>query len=163
MSNDVHVTVAGWVAKKPELRVANDKSEWTGLRGAPTPRRRKPDGQWVDGKTEWFEVKAWGELAQNITKSLDTGHPVVVSGRLTTEQWQTAEGHERSSLVIHAQAIGHDLTRGRSSFVRVRHESSGEGSPVDVTGAIEVPDQLPVSAPSPEESGEASMPALASA
>ena len=151
MSNDVYVTVTGWVAKKPELRVAADKSEWTAVRVASTPRRRKPDGQWVDGKTEWFEVKAWGDLAQNLVLSLETGQPVVVSGRLATDEWQTTEGHERKNLVIHAQAIGHDLTRGRSSFVRVRHESSSEGVPVDVTGAVEVPEEQPPSAPSPAD------------
>lgn len=140
MSNDVYVTVAGWVAKAPELRITADKSEWTSLRIASTPRRRQPDGQWTDGKTEWFEVKAWGELAENITKCVEKGHPVVVTGRLSTDEWRTNDGADRKNLVIHAQAIGHDLTRGRSTFVRVRHESGEGGELVDVTDAVELAD-----------------------
>lgn len=151
MSNDVYVTVAGWVAKTPELRIAADKSEWTTVRVASTPRRRKADGQWTDGKTEWFEVKAWGDLAQNVVKSIERGNPVIVTGRLATDEWQTADGADRKNLVIHAQAIGHDLVRGRSTFVRVRHESGGEGAPVDVTGAVEVPETQPPSAPTPAD------------
>jgi len=140
MSNDVYVTVTGWVAKDPELRVTADKTEWTSLRVASTPRRRRADGEWTDGKTEWFEVKAWGELAQNITKSVEKGHPVVVTGRLSTDEWQTNEGADRKNLVIHAQAIGHDLARGRTKFLRVRHESAEGGGAVDVTDSVELPD-----------------------
>lgn len=150
MSNDVYVTVAGWVAKKPEIRVTADKTEWTSVRVASTPRRRTADGRWTDGKTEWFEVKAWGELAQNVALSVDRGHPVVVTGRLTTDEWQTTEGADRKNLVIHAQAMGHDLARGRTTFVRVRHESGADGAVTDVSSAVELPDSPP-SAPSPED------------
>ncbi len=148
MSNDVYVTVTGWVAKKPELRVTADKTEWTTLRVASTPRRRNAAGEWTDGKTEWFEVKAWGELAENIWKSVETGHPVVVTGRLSTDEWQTSEGADRKNLVIHAQAIGHDLARGRTTFVRVRREAAGSGEPVDVTDAEELPGDEGAGAPS---------------
>ena|SRR5690554_1021401 len=140
MSNDVYVTVAGWVAKAPELRITADKTEWTSLRIASTPRRRQADGQWTDGKTEWFEVKAWGELADNITKCVEKGHPVVVTGRLSTDEWRTNEGADRKNLVINAQAIGHDLSRGRSTFVRVRREVGEGGEIVDVTDAVELAD-----------------------
>ncbi|NLF04173.1 MAG: single-stranded DNA-binding protein [Actinomycetales bacterium] len=148
MSNDVYVTVAGWVAKKPDLRVTADKTEWTTVRVANTPRRRKPDGQWTDGKTEWYEVKAWGDLAQNVVKSVDTGHPVIVYGRLSSDEWQTSEGQDRKNLVINAQIIGHDLARGRTDFIRVRHDAAGE--PVDVSDAVELPD-APPSAPTPDD------------
>src|SRR5690606_12501788 len=136
MSNDVYVTVAGWVAKAPELRITADKTEWTSLRIASTPRRRQADGQWTDGKTEWFEVKAWGELADNISRCVEKGHPVVVTGRLSTDEWRTTEGADRKNLVINAQTIGHDLSRGRSTFVRGRRETGGAGEVVDVCDAV---------------------------
>jgi len=128
MSNEVFVTVTGWVARRPEIRVAHEGAEWAVMRVASTPRRRTRDGQWTDGRTEWFEVKAWGDLAQNLVRSVAVGQPVVVHGRLATETWQTEQGTERTSLVVHALTVGHDLSRGRADFVRVRHEAPVVGA-----------------------------------
>lgn len=137
--NDIHVTVTGWVAKTPELRITTDDREWTTLRIGSTPRRRNSEGIWVDGVTQWFEVKAWGRFARNVAKSIRGGNPVVVSGRMFTEEWETADG-TRSQQVIHAHTIGHDLTRGQADFVRVKHESGQDGNVVDVTDADELVD-----------------------
>lgn len=134
--NDIYVTVTGWVARDPELRVSNEGNEWATLRVGSTPRRRTPAGTWVDGVTQWFDVKVFGKFARNVTSSIKQGHPVTVSGRLLLEEWKSDDG-PRSRQVIHAQTIGHDLTRGEASFTRVRYESGPEGV-VDVTGAEEL-------------------------
>ena len=137
--NDIYVTVTGWVAKTPELRVTTDNTEWTTLRVGSTPRRRTADGTWVDGVTQWFDVKVWGRFARNVARSIHGSDPVIVSGRMFTEEWETQEG-TRSKLVINAQSIGHDLTRGTGSFTRVRYESGADEKVVDVTGAEELAD-----------------------
>ena len=137
--NDIYMTVTGWVAKTPELRVTTDNTEWTTLRVGSTPRRRNAEGNWVDGVTQWFDVKVWGRFARNVVQSIQGGQPVIVSGRMFTEEWQTADG-TRSKLVINAQSIGHDLTRGETTFVRVKYESGPDGKVVDVTGAEELAD-----------------------
>lgn len=123
--NDIYVTVTGWVAKTPDLRVTKDDSQWTTLRIGSTPRRRNADGDWVDGVTQWFDVKIWGRSARNVATSVRGGQPVIVSGRMFTEEWETPEG-TRSTQVIHATSIGHDLTRGKADFVRVKYESGPE-------------------------------------
>lgn len=137
--NDIYVTVTGWVAKTPELRVTTDNTEWTTLRVGSTPRRRTAEGTWVDGVTQWFDVKVWGRFARNVATSVRGSDPVIVSGRMFTEEWETKDG-TRSKLVINAQSIGHDLTRGTGSFTRVRYEA---GAPVDVTGSEELADDAP--------------------
>lgn len=131
--NDIHVTVTGWVARNPELRVTKDDSEWTTLRVGSTPRRRNADGDWVDGVTQWFDVKVWGKFARNVTKSIRSGDPVIVTGRMFTEEWESDQG-TRTSQVIHASSVGHDLVRGTADFVRVRYESPDGAGEADEAG-----------------------------
>ena len=90
--NDIYVTVTGWVAKTPELRVTAENTAWTTLRVGSTPRRRTAEGQWVDGVTQWFDVKVWDRVARNVAASIRGSDPVIVSGRMVTEEWETDEG-----------------------------------------------------------------------
>ncbi|MCJ7738927.1 MAG: single-stranded DNA-binding protein, partial [Anaerolineae bacterium] len=49
------------------------------------------DGGWHDD-TEWFNVVAWGELAETCKSQLSEGMLVYVAGRLQTRTWQDSEG-----------------------------------------------------------------------
>src|SRR5690606_29170002 len=95
---------------------------------ASTPRYRK-DGQWADRPTEWFTVKAWRDAALNIALSVHKGEPVIVQGRLRSQEWTSADG-PRTDHVIEAFAVGHDLMRGRASFTRVVRNSQERGREV---------------------------------
>ena len=78
-----------------------------------------------------FTVKAWRGLARNVGASLHKADPVVVTGRLQVEEWQGGDG-PRTSLVIEATSIGHDLSRGRSLFARtVEGESARKEVPAE--------------------------------
>ncbi|OKL49353.1 hypothetical protein BM477_05085 [Boudabousia marimammalium] len=76
---------------------------------ATTDRYRDANGNWVDGGTDWFTVKTWGNLAENALYSLHKGDPIIASGKLRMETWTTAEGAERCAMVLTASAVGHDL------------------------------------------------------
>src|SRR5690606_31807267 len=125
MSEAVTLTVVGWVATQPRLHIAASGADFTSFRLATTPRRRGADGTWTDGRTEWFTVKAWRTAAHDVAASLAKGQPVIATGRLVTHEWQAEDG-PRTDLVLEARAVGHDLTRGRASFVRTLHEAPGE-------------------------------------
>lgn len=81
------------------------------------------DGVLTQGRTRWYTIRAWERLAENAFTSLRKGEPVIVVGRPTAGAWISKEdGQARSELVITAQAIGHDLANGRTSFVKAeRH------------------------------------------
>src|SRR5690606_3239745 len=51
------------------------------------------------------------------------GDPLIVTGRLYTRDWQDGEV-VRTQYELEASAVGHDLTRGRSLFERVRPRTS---------------------------------------
>jgi len=51
--------------------------------------------------TEWFNVVAWGNLAEICSQYLSKGQQVYVEGRLQTRSWEDSEGkrHSRTELV----------------------------------------------------------------
>jgi single-strand DNA-binding protein len=55
--------------------------------------------------TEWFNVVAWGELAEVSKRFLSKGSLVYVEGRLQTRTWQDDEGLNHKSTEITARDI----------------------------------------------------------
>lgn len=131
--NDVTVTVSGNVGSTPALHVNAAKNlQWSTFRMASTRRYRGENGDWTDGATLWFTVKAWRAAAANVVESVHKGIPVVVTGRLEVEEWTGSEGEQRTGLVIVATAIGVDATRGKVGFTRVvHHDTVPDDAPVD--------------------------------
>jgi single-strand DNA-binding protein len=121
------VTVTGWAGTTPR-EVSGDGVAFTSFRVSVAERRFDPrSGEWGDGPTEWFTVKAFRELARNVAESIRKGDPVVVTGRLRTEVWQADKGPQ-AGFVIEADAVGHDLTWGNGTFRRrVRRDGPTDG------------------------------------
>ena len=51
-------------------------------------------------ETAFVDVDVWGPMAENCSKYLKKGSPVVVTGRLKQDQWTTENGEKRSRLKI---------------------------------------------------------------
>lgn len=143
--NDLMVTAVGWAATKP--KEVTGGVPFTSFRLASTPRFFDTrQGAWVDGRTEWVTVKVFRDIALNVAASIGKGDPVLVHGRLCTEEWQSESGL-RTAMVIEATALGHDLTRGRGVFVRTvrgarAEDAEAEGTDADAAGV----DRTPVAA-----------------
>jgi single-strand DNA-binding protein len=118
VSNEVKVTVTGNAGKDPVIRRSSSGTEWTTFPVASTRRIRGTHGEFYDGPTIWFQVKAWGHAAVNICDSVKKGQPVVVAGRLEVEEWGD-EARRRTSLVINADTVGPNLMKGTAAFRRV--------------------------------------------
>lgn len=73
-----------------------------------TRRYLDKQGEWKQLPTTWITVKAYRNLALNVFHSLHRGDAVIVSGVLSTEQWQVND-ELRSKTLIEASTIGHDL------------------------------------------------------
>lgn len=153
-SNGLMVTVVGWAASTPR-EVVGDGVPFTSFRVATTPRYfDNRQGAWADGRTEWISVKAFRDVAFNVAASIRKGDPVLVQGRLRTEEW-AGENGPRTGLVLDAHALGHDLTRGRGSFARSVHvggaaalEDAAAG-PTDVGGPGDAEDPWATDAGAP--------------
>ena len=116
--NELTLLVTGWVATEPKLHVSATGPDVVSFRLATTARYfDRNSNTWVDKPTEWFTVRLFRAAAVLVQKSVHKGQPVIVSGRLRTNEW-TSESGPRTDLIIDAQAVGHDLTRGVADFRR---------------------------------------------
>jgi single-strand DNA-binding protein len=87
------VMVIGHVGRAPEMRYMPSGLPVTSF-GVSTTR------SWIDEEdqqreeTEWFNIVAWGALAERCKTSLRESDQIYVEGRLQTRSWET-EGESR--------------------------------------------------------------------
>lgn len=117
---DNTVIVVGNLAADPEYRRLDNDVEVTNFRVGSTKRRfDKATSAWVDGQTSWWRVSCWRGLAANTAASLRRGDRVVVVGRVRTTSWEKEDGRSGTTVEVEADAVGHDLAWGTSTFQRV--------------------------------------------
>ncbi|MFG1626342.1 single-stranded DNA-binding protein [Kribbella sp. NPDC049227] len=113
---ETYVTVLGWVGSDPDFKEVAQTPHAT-FRVGSTPRQfDRALGRYVDKPTTWFSVECWRGLAQNAFESVRIGQPVIVTGRLRTHEWTDDAGEQHSRVVLEAFSLGHDLTRGTTTF-----------------------------------------------
>ena len=112
------LAVSGIVATTPRHIVTSEGLAITSFRLASTQRRfDKGQAQWVDIDTNWYTVVAFWQLALNANASLNKGDRVVASGGVKVRNWES-EDKSGTAIEIEADALGHDLLWGTSSFER---------------------------------------------
>lgn len=119
---DTIVTIVGNVLTQPEWRRTKESNQLVAnFRLVSTARRFDRESQnWVDGNSLRIRVSAWRRLAEGIASSIGVGDPVVVHGRIYSRDWDDEAGNHRITYEMEAHAIGHDLSRGRARFYRMR-------------------------------------------
>ncbi|MGC4893017.1 single-stranded DNA-binding protein [Micromonospora sp. DT31] len=117
---DTYVTIVGNVLTAPEWRRTTQSGTLVAnFKVASTARRLDRDtGRWVDGNSLRVRVNCWRRLAEGVAASVAVGDPVIVAGRLYTRDWTDEAGTHRTLYELEAVAVGHDLSRGRSRFLR---------------------------------------------
>jgi single-strand DNA-binding protein len=98
--------LVGNLASDPELRFSAAGKPWCTLRLAVKPWLRGAD---VQPEPIYYDVVAFGLLAEHVCESLHKGDRVVVSGRIEAEPWTGRDGVERVTQKIIAGGIGLDL------------------------------------------------------
>ena len=127
--SDTVMHMVGHVGTDVDHRTVGSGTDLSTFRLASTPRRwDRHQRQYVDGKTSWIAVQCWRTLALNVSESIRRGDPVIVIGKLKTEEWTSKEGVRNSRFVLDAIAVGHDLNRGVGSFRKVIRQAD---PPVD--------------------------------
>jgi single-strand DNA-binding protein len=117
--NETMVTLVGHVATEPALRITTGGARVTSFRLASTERRfDKGVNDWRDAYTTFFTVTTWRTMAENVCASVKKGQPVVVHGRLRDSSYESKDGQWRTVLEVEAFALGHDLSRGISTFTK---------------------------------------------
>ena len=123
------VLIRGFTASDPALSTLPNGVPVVNFRLASTPRWQDATGTWKEGTTNWYTVKAYRRLAQNIATSIEKGQPLVVSGRQRISRWNREDGTQGTTVEVDALGIGHDLNYGTSTFARtVEKRTVNEGS-----------------------------------
>ena len=113
------IHMIGHAGTDVDYRQVGNGTDLSTFRLASTPRRfDRGQGQYVDGTTTWITVQCWRYLAVHVRDAVRRGDPLVVVGKLKTEEW-TKEGVRYSRMVLEALAVGHDLNRGVSAFTKI--------------------------------------------
>ena len=106
---DNTITVIGNVTRDPELKFLNSGQAALRLSVAVNRRWQNRQTQEWEEKVSYFEIVAYGALAENAANSLSKGARVIVNGRLEQRSWETENGDKRSVVEINADEIAPSL------------------------------------------------------
>ena len=113
------IFLTGLVATTPRHLTTSDGLTITSFRMASSVRRfDRASNRWVDGDTNWYTVSSFRSLAVNSAESLQKGDRVMVNGRLRIRDWENTD-RSGTTVEIEADSLGHDLTYGTASYVRL--------------------------------------------
>lgn len=111
-------SVSGNLTQDPDLNYTGNGKPVATIRLATAERVKNPaTGQWENGPTVFYTVRAWGNLAENVAEYLTKGARVVAEGRWREETWQTDEG-PKSRIVLVATDLGPSMMFHGARIVR---------------------------------------------
>ncbi len=97
------VLLIGRLGRDPEMRYTPSGRPVTTFSLA-TSRTWHSNGE-RHNETEWFNIVAWGQLAEICKQYLHKGQQVYIEGRLQTRTWENAEGKKNTSVEVVANEM----------------------------------------------------------
>ena len=98
------VMIIGDLGRDPEMRYTPSGRPVTTFNISATRSWNSSDGE-RHSETEWFNIVAWGSLAEICKTNLVKDQQVYIEGRLQTRVWEDPNGNKRSSTEIVAQEM----------------------------------------------------------
>jgi single-strand DNA-binding protein len=98
------VQIIGHLGRDPESRFTPAGKGVTTFTVAVSRSWNTTDGE-RHNETEWFNVVAWGSLAEICKQYLVKGQQVYIEGRLQTRRWDDKEGVKHTSVEVVANEM----------------------------------------------------------
>jgi len=98
------VMIIGHLGRDPEMRYTPSGRPVTNFSVATSRSWNTSDGE-RRSDTEWFNVVAWGSLAEICKQYLSKGQQVYIEGRLQTRRWEDDDGNKRTTVEIVAKEM----------------------------------------------------------
>ena len=98
------VMIIGRIGREPEMRYTPSGKPVTTFSVATNRSWNTSDGE-RHSETEWFNVVAWGSLAEICKQHLIKNQQVYIEGRLQSRHWEDNEGNKHSSTEIVANEM----------------------------------------------------------
>lgn len=122
------VMIIGYLGRDPEMRYTPSGRPVTSFSVATSRTWTSAEGERRE-ETEWFNVVAWGTLAEICKTHLSKNQQVYVEGRLQTRGWEdeTGKKHFRTELVANEMILLGDRRREphQEDIDFVDHEGDG--------------------------------------
>ena len=128
------VMLIGNLGRDPEMRYTPSGKPVTSFSVASSRSWVSSDGERRE-ETEWFNVVAWGNLAEICNQHLARGQQVYIEGRLQTRSWEDNNGqrHFRTEVVANEMIIlGHRVTYNNHSHNNHSNEDDDASSEDDL-------------------------------
>jgi single-strand DNA-binding protein len=120
--------IIGYLGRDPEMRYTPSGRPVTSFSVATSRTWTSAEGERRE-ETEWFNVVAWGTLAEICKTHLSKNQQVYVEGRLQTRGWEdeTGKKHFRTELVANEMILLGDRRREphQEEIDFVDHEGDG--------------------------------------
>jgi len=116
--------IIGHLGRDPEMRYTPSGKPVTTFSVATSRTWHSADGERHED-TEWFNVVAWGGLAEICNQHLHKGMQVYVEGRLQTRRWEDTEGNKHFTTELVAKEmimLGEKKETLRTSFDQEEEE-----------------------------------------
>lgn len=122
------VMIIGHLGRDPEMRYTPSGRPVTSFSVVTSRTWTSAEGERRE-EEEWFNVVAWGPLAEICKSHLNKGQQVYIEGRLQTRGWEDEQGkkHYRTELVANEMILLGDR-RGHTDFTAYR---GGDGDEED--------------------------------
>ena len=125
------IIVIGNLGRDPEMRYTPNGQGVTSFSIASNHRYTTAAGEQRE-ETEWFNVNAWGRLAELCNQYLTKGRQVYVEGRLSSRSYQRQDGQLRFVNEIRltdVQFLGRPGAMGGDESPYEMDPGTGDGSP----------------------------------
>ena len=124
------VMVIGHLGKDPEMRYTPSGRPVTTFSVAVSRSWNTADGE-RRSETEWFNIVAWGNLAEICKQYLYKGQQIYIEGRLQTRRWEDKEGQKHTSVeVVANEMMMLGDRRDNSNQSQESDETDDQGEPV---------------------------------
>lgn len=112
-------TQTGNVTRDPELKFLQNGQASARLSIAVNRRWQNKQTQEWEEKVSYFDIQAYGALAENVANSVTRGTRITVTGQLEQRSWETPEGDKRSVIEIKAEDIGVSLAYATAVVTKI--------------------------------------------
>ena len=100
------VTLAGHLTRDPELKNVGTAGTSMCKLGLACNKKYKMKSGEEKEETLFINVTLWGKAAEYVAKNMKKGRPVLVEGRLKSDEWEDRDtGKKRTAIEINADRV----------------------------------------------------------
>ncbi|MFP6581386.1 MAG: single-stranded DNA-binding protein [Candidatus Hydrogenedentota bacterium] len=137
------VQLAGRLTRDPELKYIASGTALCKL-GMAVSRKYKTKTGDMKEETLFMNVTVWGQAAEWIGDKMKKGQPVLVEGRLTSNEWEDKNGQKRTTIEVNADRV-------QSLAWDDRGDQGNQGGGGGGSSYSEAPKPRPIEEPIPED------------